>query len=74
MSQSRQDQFINNVMCRRESNQHKASKLWQEAVKHTVPDDLKQEFLIDWEHYRLGEFGPEVFRKCILKCIIRKIF
>jgi len=39
--------FCNEVFCRRDSNQEKAAKLWQE-VKEFVTLKQANEFYIDW--------------------------
>ena len=42
--------FRNEIMCRRESNQHKATKLWDE-INHVIPDGIRRKFQTEWCHY-----------------------
>lgn len=51
--------FINEVMCRRESNQRKAHILWDRIKPHLLEDDIK-EFELEWKgHYiNTGELNP----------------
>lgn len=58
--QSKFNEFVNNVYCRRESNQHKAQKLWKE-IKELIPNDVRVLFEIEWNHYCMGEFEPDKF-------------
>jgi len=43
-------EFRNNVFCRRESNQHRAKKIWED-IKHLYEKDVASEFITDWHHY-----------------------
>jgi len=52
--------FTNNVFCRRDSNQHKARLTWEE-IKYDVPEDKRQLFETEWNHYLMGEFKPDMF-------------
>ncbi len=56
--QSKFNDFVNNVYCRRESNQHKAQKLWNE-IKVLIPNDVRSLFETEWNHYCMGEFKPD---------------
>ena len=58
--------FLNNVICRNDSNQHKARKIWKE-IKHTFTDKQILYFEIEWNHYLLNEFDSTVFSKYIQK-------
>jgi mRNA degradation ribonuclease J1/J2 len=58
--QSKFNEFVNNVYCRRESNQHKALKLWKE-IKEQIPNDISRLFETEWNHYCMGEFEPDKF-------------
>lgn len=58
--QSKFNEFVNNVYCRRESNQHKAQKLWGE-IKELIPNDVSRLFETEWNHYCMGEFEPDKF-------------
>tara|TARA_Y100001937_G_scaffold102173_1_gene140406 strand:+ start:438 stop:677 length:240 start_codon:yes stop_codon:yes gene_type:complete len=51
--------FINELMCRRESNQRKANKLWQEIKPHLKKKDANL-FETEWRgHYiHTGEHTP----------------
>lgn len=57
-------EFVNNVHCRYESNQHLAEKCWDE-IKEFLPDKLKLEFRLDWIHYKLNQLTMEQFGKSI---------
>ena len=59
--QSKFNDFVNNVYCRRDSNQHKAKKLWNE-IEMLIPDDVRSLFETEWNHYCMGEFEPDKFR------------
>ena len=52
--------FINNVFCRRDSNQHKAKLIWDQ-IKHHVPEKQRSGFETEWNHYTMGEFTPQQF-------------
>ena len=52
--------FRNEVFCRRESNQHKANKLWG-AIKNNIPEKERRAFSIEWSHYLLNEFDADMF-------------
>lgn len=58
--QSKFNDFVNNVYCRRNSNQHKAQKLWNE-IKVLIPYDVRSLFETEWNHYCMGEFEPDKF-------------
>ena len=64
------DEFINNVMCRRESNQHKAKKLW-EQIKPLMSEENKNMFMTEWRgHYIFtGEHNPNDFSFWVSKYI-----
>ena len=53
-------EFVNNVFCRRETNQHKAKKLWKE-LKEIIPTNAASSFETEWNHYMMGEFGSDKF-------------
>lgn len=59
-------EFTNNVFCRREHNQRKAKKLWEE-IKYNVPEDERRLFETEWDHYCMGEFDGKFFGKDIDK-------
>ena len=67
-------EFINNVFCRRDSNQHKARKFWN-TKKQFLPPKVKSQFEIEWNHYLMGEFDGESFGEDIekLKPHLRKL-
>lgn len=54
--------FCNEVMCRRESNQRKAEKLWLEIAPHINTNDANL-FETEWKgHYiHTGEHTPDDF-------------
>jgi hypothetical protein len=52
-------EFRNNVFCRRESNQHKAKKLWNEISK-VMNDSDKTLFRTEWSHYMMGDCELDV--------------
>jgi len=52
--------FRNNVMCRREHNQHKAKILWEIVEKH-IPENEVISFKSDWNHYLIGHDSPDCF-------------
>ena len=60
INQIKFNDFINNVYCRRESNQHKARKLWDE-IEHCFPDKIKTIFKTEWNHYYMNEFNSDKF-------------
>lgn len=55
-------EFKNEVMCRRESNQRKADKIWLEIKPYISTENAKQ-FEIEWKgHYLItGEHTPKDF-------------
>lgn len=57
------EEFINNVMCRRESNQHKAHLLWESDIRYCLDEDFAQLFRSDWNHYAMqwGNLDPDDF-------------
>lgn len=56
------DDFINNVFCRRESNQIKAKRLWNKIKENsTLNTKTITDFEIEWSHYLLGEYNPNDF-------------
>jgi hypothetical protein len=54
------NEFLNNVVCRREVNQYKAKKIWK-TISINIPKETKQLFETEWEHYCLGQIDREVF-------------
>ena len=58
--QSKFNDFVNNVYCRRESNQYKVQKLWME-IKQIIPIDISGLFETEWNHYCMGEFESDKF-------------
>lgn len=52
--------FVNNVYCRRDSNQYKAHKMWNE-IKVLIPNDVRSLFETEWNHYCMSEFEPDKF-------------
>jgi len=52
--------FLNNIACRRETNQHKARKYWN-IIKSNIPTELKSEFETDWIHYLQGSLDTDRF-------------
>jgi len=58
--QNKFNDFVNNVYCRRELNQHKAHKIWDE-IKEIIPNNIRQLFEIEWNHYCMGEFESDKF-------------
>ena len=53
------EEFRNNVFCRRESNQRKAYKLWDEISK-VMDDSDKTLFRTEWNHYMMGDCELDV--------------
>lgn len=53
-------EFRNNVFCRRETNQHKAKKLWKQ-VSSIMNNSDKILFQTEWSHYMMGELEPDCF-------------
>ena len=63
--------FINECMCRRESNQHKANKLWEVIKPHIKLEDVNL-FELEWKgHYvntkELAPSGMSYFINTALK-------
>lgn len=60
--QSKFTDFVNEVMCRRDSNQRKADKLWAE-IKPYINDKDARLFETEWRgHYiHTGEHTPDDF-------------
>lgn len=58
--------FIDNILCRRETNQHKAKKYWH-TIKDKIPDDLKSDFEVEWIHYLQGSLGIGAFCQLCVK-------
>jgi hypothetical protein len=60
--QSKFTEFVNEVMCRRDSNQRKADKLWLEIKPYINDKDVKL-FETEWRgHYiHAGEHTPDDF-------------
>ena len=56
--------FINEVMCRRASNQVKAVHIWDE-LKYRYSSETRTGFEIEWNHYKLGELTAEQFAQYI---------
>lgn len=62
-------EFKNNVLCRNESNQHKANLLWNKILKHYDVNNLDNksnkihliDLAIEWDHYMLNELGTNEF-------------
>lgn len=54
------DEFRNNVFCRRETNQYKARKLWEE-VNVIMSDNDKILFKTEWSHFIMGELDGNEF-------------
>ena len=55
-------EFKNNVHCRYDSNQHKATVIW-EKLKLYFPQKVQTEFEIEWNHYLLNQiddFGEQI--------------
>ena len=50
MVKSKIDEFISNDVCRKESNQHKASKLFEE-LKPTLSKEDINEISVEWSHF-----------------------
>lgn len=48
------EEFRNNIFCRRESNQKKAKKLWEELKPYLNNSDI-QIFNTEWSHYLMGD-------------------
>lgn len=62
---SKLTEFINNVVCRRDSNQHKAHKLWEDSIKKTLNDKERHLFRVEWNHYEMGEIDINHFKHYI---------
>jgi len=52
-------EFRNNVFCRRDSNQHKAKKLWKE-ISSIMDNSDKTLFQTEWSHYMMGDMELDV--------------
>ena len=53
-------EFINNLACRYESNQHKARKIWNELkVKLNFSEDKIREVETEWNHWE-NEYNPDI--------------
>lgn len=52
--------FQNNVFCRRDHNQMKAKKIWEEIKLYLDKSDCNL-FQIEWSHYLMGELDPKEF-------------
>lgn len=53
-------EFINNLACRHESNQHKARKIWNELkIKLNFSEDKIRSIETEWYHWE-NEFNPDV--------------
>lgn len=53
--------FRNNVLCRHESNQHRARKLFDDINANKKYDW----FYTEWDHYMLGHINLETFNTYI---------
>ncbi len=53
-------EFRNNVFSRHESNQIKADRLWIQ-INHLIPEYDRNQFKIEWCHYRIGELSVDRF-------------
>lgn len=62
MNKEKLEEFINNVMCKRESNQHKAHLLWVD-IRNGLSEEIVSKFEIEWSHYMLGEFESSEFAR-----------
>jgi len=58
--------FINECMCRRESNQRKADALWDKIKPHIKLEDIAR-FITEWKgHYiHTSEHSPDAFAEYI---------
>ena len=54
------ESFTNNVLCRRDTNQHTAKGIWKELKNH-IPENKRREFETEWNHYLLGELNTDEF-------------
>lgn len=50
--------FISNVFCRNQTNQHQARKTWNE-MKYWFPSNAAENFKTDWCHYLLNSLDHE---------------
>lgn len=56
------DAFINQVMCRRDRNQHRAWAIYELTIRSYVPDELDRNLSIEYSHYwHTGELTPDQF-------------
>ena len=53
------EEFRNNVFCRREQNQHKATQLWKE-ISAIIDKSDKKLFETEWNHYMMGDCELDV--------------
>ena len=54
------DEFRNNVFCRRDTNQHKARRLWKE-ISSIMNSSDKTLFETEWSHFMMGELDADGF-------------
>lgn len=53
-------EFINNLACRHESNQHKARKIWNKLkIKLNFSEDKIRSIETEWYHWE-NEFNPDI--------------
>lgn len=56
------DAFINQVMCRRDRNQHRAWAIYNLTIKQYVDKDTDRDLNIEYSHYwHTGELTPDQF-------------
>jgi len=60
--------FKNQVLCRRESNQNKASKIWEE-LKNILTQEEIYDINDDWIHYMINQITTDQFGQTLQKII-----
>ena len=56
------DAFINQVMCRRDRNQHRAWAIYNLSIKQYVDKDTDRELNVEYSHYwHTAELSPDQF-------------
>ena len=67
------DDFINNVLCRNESNQLEASKIFK-ILKQILPKEDIADIQNEWSHYKLNELSTEEFGNILKKIKEKNVF
>lgn len=64
------NKFRHEVICRHESNQYQAKRIWL-YLKPLLMDEDQEEISIDWAHYINGSLSIEKFGEVLKKLSIK---